>query len=263
MTTNSHPSPSQEWEDILEHGDNFRHLRWFFRWLPTDPRCELCLAPFAGIGGWLVRTFKGIKPSTLNPHFCNDCELVSEDHPGGAVADVALLFPDFRGSTSLAETMEPAEYSALISRYFTEASDVLIHAGALIDNLAGDGVNAIFARGFAGNDYVHKAVNAGRRLLEITGHGSGGEPWVPIGVGVHWGRAFVGAVGQEGRLISISALGDSANVAARLSSMANTGEAVVSEAACRQAGRDCHDYPSKDLTLKGRAEPVTAYVITV
>ncbi|MDH3606368.1 MAG: adenylate/guanylate cyclase domain-containing protein [Acidimicrobiia bacterium] len=211
----------------------------------------------------MVRTFKGIKPSTLNPHFCNDCELVSEDHPGGAEADVALLFADIRGSTSLAETMEPAAYSALISRYFSEASDVLIHAGALIDNLAGDGVNAIFAKGFAGHDYAQKAVKAGRRLLEITGHGPGEEPWVPVGVGVHWGRAFVGAVGEEGRLISISALGDSVNVAARLSSAAAAGEVVVSEAACREAGLECDDYPSKELTLKGRVEPVTAHVITV
>lgn len=262
MATDPHPIPSKDWEDILEKGDHFRHLRWLFRWLPHAPRCELCLAPFAGIGGTMVRAFKGIKPSTLNPRYCNDCELVSEDHPGGAEVDVALLFADIRGSTTLAETMEPADYSAIISRYFSEASHVLIHAGALIDNLAGDGVNAIFAPGFAGDHYVQKAIDAARQLLEITGHGSGGEPWVPIGAGVHWGRAFVGAVGEAGRLISISALGDSVNVAARLASVAGEGEVVVSEAACHQAGFECHDYPSKDLKLKGRTESITAHVIS-
>ena len=210
----------------------------------------------------MVRTFKGIKPSALNPRYCNDCELVSEDHPGGAEADVALLFADIRGSTTLAETMEPADYSAVISRYFSEASHVLIHSGALIDNLAGDGVNAIYARGFAGDHYVRKAIDAGLHLLEVTGHGPGREPWVPIGVGVHWGRAFVGGIGEAGRLVTISALGDSVNVAARLASVAAKGEAVVSEAACQQAGLDCHDYPSKQLKLKGRAEPVTAHVIS-
>lgn len=261
MTTNPPPNPSKEWEDILDKGDYFRHLRWLFRWLPRNPRCELCLAPFAGIGGSLVRAVKGIKPSALNPRYCNDCELVSENHPGGAEAEVALLFADIRGSTTLAETMDPTEYSAIISRYFSEASHVLIHSGALIDNLAGDGVNAIFARGFAGDHYVKKAVDAARQLLEITGHGSGGEPWVPIGVGVHWGPAFVGGIGEAGRLVTISALGDSVNVAARLASAAAKGEAVVSEAACQQAGIDCHAYPSKHLELKGRAEPVTAYVI--
>jgi adenylate cyclase len=175
---------------------------------------------------------------------------------------VALLFADIRGSTTLAETMEPADYSAIINRYFAEASQVLIHAGALIDNLAGDGVNAIFARGFAGDHYARKAIDAGRRLLEVTGHGRGEEPWVPIGVGVHWGRAFVGGIGQAGRLVTISALGDSVNVAARLASVADKGEAVVSEAACHQAGLDCQDYPSKRLQLKGRTEPITVHVIS-
>jgi len=262
MSTNPRPIPSKEWEDILERGDHFRHLRWLFRWLPNDPRCELCLAPFAGIGGSMVRTFKGIKPSALNPHYCNDCELVSEDHPGGAEADVALLFADIRGSTTLAETMEPADYSAVINRYFSEASRVLIHGGALIDNLAGDGVNAIFARGFAGDHYVKRAIDAARRLLEITGHGQGEEPWVPIGVGVHWGRAFVGGIGGAEGLVTISALGDSVNVAARLASVASKGEAVVSEAACHQAGLDCDTYPSRNLNLKGRREPVVAHVIS-
>ena len=85
---------------------------------------------------------------------------------------------------------------------------------------------------------------------------------MPIEVGVHWGRAFVGGIGEAGRLVTISALGDSVNVAARLSSIAGTGEVVVSEAACRQASFDSHDCPSMNLELKGRAEPGTAHVIS-
>ncbi len=157
--------------------------------------------------------------------------------------------------------MKPSDYSGLISRYFSEASHVLIHAGALIDNLAGDGVNAIFARGFAGDDYAARAVDAAKRLLEITGHGSGAEPWVPIGVGVHWGRAFVGGVGEAGRLVKISALGDSVNVAARLASVAGAGEVVVSDTACHQAAIECGNYPTVLLELKGRVTPVTAHII--
>jgi adenylate cyclase len=123
-------------------------------------------------------------------------------------------------------------------------------------------VNAIFARGFAGDHYVKRAIDAARQLLEVTGHGPEEDPWVPLGVGVHWGRAFVGGVGEDGHLVTISALGDSVNVAARLASVAGQGEAVVSEAACYQAGLDCHDYPSQQLKLKGRAEPVAAHVIS-
>jgi hypothetical protein len=63
----------------------------------------------------------------------------------------------------------------------------LVHAGALIDNLAGDGVNAIFARGFAGEHYVKRATDAAMKLLEITGHGRAlgtRWSWSPLGTGV-------------------------------------------------------------------------------
>ena len=78
---------------------------------------------------------------------------------------------------------------------------------------------------------------------------------------MHWGRAFVGGIGEAGRLVTISVLSDSAKVAVRFSSIAGTGEAVVSEAAS-QASSHSRDYPSMNLELKGRAEPGTAHVIS-
>ena len=89
------------------------------------------------------------------------------------------------------------------------------------------------------------------------------EVRVPIGVGVHWGRAFVGGVGDAGHLVTISAFGDSVNVAARLSSVAKEGQAVVSEAACLRAGLECGEYAANELSLKGRTEPITAHVISL
>ena len=40
-------------------------IRQFYRRLPSDPRCRICLGPFRGIGRLL-----GIKPSRKNPNFC-------------------------------------------------------------------------------------------------------------------------------------------------------------------------------------------------
>jgi adenylate cyclase len=280
---------SPEWERILERGDNFKHLRRLFSLLPSDPRCELCRAPFSGLGGGLLRTVKGIRPSTLNPRFCNDCELLSVEHPGGAEVDVALLFADIRGSTTLAETMPPVAFSAVIDRFYRTATEVLIDAGALIEKLVGDEVTAIFAPGFAGRDYVRRAIDTGERLLATDGRYVGARAdgrragaradgrragaraderdivahaHVPIGVGVHAGRAFVGAIGQRGRMITISALGDTVNIAARLASLAGPGEMLVSEEACRAAGIGDRPYPTRELALKGRRAPVTVRVVT-
>jgi adenylate cyclase len=261
MTSQPDRLYSPAWERILEEGDHFRHWRRWLSLLPSDPRCELCRAPFGGAGGAVLRAVKGIKPSTLNPRYCNDCELIGAEYPGGAETDVAMLFVDIRGSTTLAQDMTPAAFSAVIDRFYRVASDVLIDAGALIEKLIGDEVTAIFAPGFAGPGYVREAVEAGRRLLEAgTGHDS--ELGVPVGAGVHAGRAFVGAVGQAGRLITISALGDAVNVAARLASLAGPGEMLVSDDACRMAGLDGPGYPARRLELKGRTVPVGVRVVT-
>lgn len=151
MTTSSHHHKhSAEWAAILERGHHFRHYRRWLGMLPSDPRCELCLAPFSSIGGTFVRMVGGIRPSTLNPRFCNRCDRLATLFPGGAEADVALLFVDIRGSTGLAETMTPAAYSSVVDRFYRGATDVLIDAGAMIEKLAGDEVTAIFASGFAG-----------------------------------------------------------------------------------------------------------------
>lgn len=262
MAPSSDYKYSDQWSRILEHGDLFRTYRLVLRMLPSDPRCELCRVPFAGVGGALVRAVKGIRPSTLNPRFCNDCELLGDQFPGGAEADVAMLFVDIRGSTTLAEGLTPLDFSTVIDRFYRAATDVLIDAGALIEKLVGDEVTAIFVPGFAGRHYVRRAIEAGARLLEAGDTANNGHLGVPLGVGVHAGRAFVGAVGTSGGITTISALGDTVNVAARLVSLAGPGEMLVSDSAYAAAGLDDQRHPARHLELKGRTTPVGVRVLT-
>jgi adenylate cyclase len=262
MTPTPDYTYSTEWRRILEHGDHFLPYRRILRLMPAAPRCELCRAPFGGVGGAFMRTVRGIRPSTLNPRFCNDCELIGAQYPGGAEADVAMLFVDIRGSTTLAEGLTPWDFSAVIDRFYRAATDVLVDAGALIEKLIGDEVTGIFARGFAGRHYVRSAITAGSRLLELGDPGVRSSIGVPVGVGVHAGRAFVGAVGKTGTMTTISALGDTVNVAARLASNAGPGEMLVSDDAYAAAGLDDQRHSARCLELKGRTAPVGVRVVT-
>lgn len=271
MTADHRHAESTEWNAILERGEHFRPYRRWLRLLPSDPRCELCLAPFTSVGGAFVRTLAGVRPSTLNPRFCNHCERLGADFPGGAEAHVAMLFVDIRGSTGLAEHLTPSAFSAIVDRFYRGATDVLVDAGGLIEKLAGDEVTAIFVRGFAGAGYVRHAIESGVRLLELGGTTADAHLGVttadahlgvPIGVGVHTGRAFVGAIGRARHMTTISALGDTVNVAARLASMAGPGELLVSEAAVAEAGVDPTPLPARRLGLKGRASAVDVRVLT-
>ena len=90
-----------------------------------------------------------------------------------------------------------------------------------------------------------------------TGHGEG-EAWVPVGIGVHTGLSCVGYIG-EGDALDFTALGDTVNTAARLTSMAKAGEIVISDAAA-VAELDTSGLEQRTLDLRGREQTVDAWV---
>ncbi|NIP43849.1 MAG: adenylate/guanylate cyclase domain-containing protein [candidate division Zixibacteria bacterium] len=173
-----------------------------------------------------------------------------------------MLFADVRGSTNLAEMMSPIEYSRLINRFYNTAAQVMIHSDALIDKIIGDQVSAMYTPGFAGADHARRSLEAAQEILSSTGHKNHGSPWIPLGVGIHTGIAFVGSVGEEGGTTDITVLGDAANTAARLASSAQVGEILISEAAYLASGLDLGDLEVRNLTLKGKSQPVQVHVMS-
>ena len=161
----------------------------------------------------------------------------------------------------MAERIGPAEFSKLIDRFYKTTQDVLIDDGALIEKLVGDEVASIFVPGFAGPHYARKAVEAARKLLLVTGHGDSNGPWIPVGVGVHSGRAWVGAVGSASGVVEMTALGDAPNVTARLASSAGKGEVLVSEDAWNASQFAIPAVDERLLSLKGRKGPVRVKVL--
>lgn len=245
------------------HGYRFQDLRRVMKWLPSDPRCFVCDAPFEGIGGKAVRLLLNRRPSSLNPRMCNLCELFAEEYQGGAEIELSMVFADVRGSTPLAESMSSAEFSHLLNRFYNAATEVLVESNALIEKMIGDEVTGLFVPGFAGPDHARVAIEAAQAVLRATGHTDSEGPWIPVGVGVHTGRAYVGSVGEKGGLVEITALGDAVNLAARLASMAAQGEVLVSQDALRAAGMRPDGFENRALQLKGKSETVNTYVITI
>lgn len=255
----------QLWRTMLTTGEYApeRRMREILGRLPRDPRCKFCNAPFEGIGAALVRLLFNKRPSQYNSRLCTACEHFAREHIGGAEVDLAMLFADIRGSTTLAEKMRATEFSQLINRFYQSAAAVLIRSDALIEKLMGDAVTGLYFPGFAGPDYVRRAIDAARDLLHVTGHADPRGPWIPVGVGVHSGTAFAGAVGSKDSVTEIAALGDAVNTAARLASQAGPGEIIVSEDACLAARMDTTGLEQRRLSLKGRSEPVNVHVMHI
>ncbi len=233
-----------------------KRVHRMLRYLPHEPRCKFCNAPFQGIGSVLVRAVYGKKQSSLNPRFCSVCEDFAARFPGGAEVAMSMLFADVRGSTALSEQMTPMDFSRLINSFYVEATKVITSEDGLVEKLAGDAVAAFWGAGFAGPQYVKRTLDAAQKMSNVM-KGRG----IPVGIGVHAGVAFFGAMGAADGLINISAIGDEVNLAARLASKAAAGEIIVSEKALNEAGADASAFESRSLELKGIREPVRVRVL--
>jgi adenylate cyclase len=252
-------TPARYWRAVLtgEH-PGLRRGRHLFGLLPTNPRCKFCNAPFAGPFVPLMGLL-GKRPSTRNPRFCGDC--LTKAPLGGAEIELSLLFADVRGSTTLAEHLRPTEFATRMNRFYQAGTDVLIRTDALIDKFMGDEVIGLYVPGFAGPAHAQLALQAAQELIRATGHAAPDGPWLPIGIGVHTGIAYMGAVGSEGAVSDVTVLGDAANITARLASLAGPGEVLISTAACAASGVAYRELEQRDLQLKGRHEPVTVRVL--
>lgn len=178
------------------------------------------------------------------------------DMRGGAVAPVAVAFVDIRGFTEMTADMDPEEVSHLLTGFRSCILRVAEAQGGLVDKFIGDGAMIAF------EDADGQA--AARALGFVTGAADAVRDWrgdVSLGIGAHYGTAFIGIVGDAGRL-EFTVLGDMVNVAARLET-ATKGRDVtilVSDALFWSAGADHADWTSfKALNLPGRIQSVDAW----
>ena len=242
------PTVDQMWHDWFE-GDAFKsekQMIHLMRLLPHDPRCKFCRAPFRGVGGVIVRVLFGKKQSALNPRFCNLCEDFANKNRGGHEVNMSMMFADIRGSTALSKQMSPTQFSQLINRFYVETTSAIIQEDGLVEKLAGDAVAAFWGAGIAGPKYVARTIHTAQNILKIMN-----QEKIPVGIGVHAGVAFFGAMGSANGLVNISAIGDEVNLAARLASKAAEGEIVISEKALNLAGMDGSGLESRRQKLKG------------
>jgi adenylate cyclase len=255
------PLEPEDWEVAwrLHETGMGRALGGLFRVLPSSPRCGVCGAPFAGPGGALVGPF-GYRPSRKNPTVCGVCVELSP--PGGMKMQVGIMFADLRGFTARSQGVDPTETSAELRRFYRCAEDVLF-PDAVIDKLIGDEVMALYlpelTRRFGVDEVPRVMFDHARGLLRAVGYGSDQGPFVEMGIGIDFGEAFVGNIGQRA-LYDFTAVGDVVNTASRLQGAAGGGEIVLSE----RVAEGLPEPPGTrvELVLKGKGEPYTAYRVT-
>jgi adenylate cyclase len=181
--------------------------------------------------------------------------------------DIGVLFADLRGFTTRAESLSPVETSVLLRRFYACAEAVLFPE-ALIDKLIGDEVMALYipmtvrrTSQLAVDDDAARVgtvmIEHARRLLEHIGYGTAEGPAFDVGIGIDFGEAFVGNIGDTA-VHDFTAVGDVVNTASRLQGCAASGEVVVS-ARCARHLDVVRGEAVEDVVVKGKQEPVPAY----
>jgi class 3 adenylate cyclase len=176
---------------------------------------------------------------------------------------VTALFADIVGSTSLAEHMDPEDWTQIVNEAFDLMSAAVYEYEGTIAQLQGDAMLAFFGAPVAHEDDPERAIRAALRMLasmdEFSGqlrssHGID----LRIRAGINTGPVVVGTMDADLRY-GYTALGDAMNTAARLQSAAEPGTALIAASTLRlvQGAFDVEDLG--EIEVKGRSEPVHAY----
>ena len=189
--------------------------------------------------------------------------------------EVAVLFADIIGFTKLCEHAGPDEIIALLRGYHDRLGQTVFENHGTLDKYIGDGLMATFGTPDPGRNDAANALNCAFDMIDALqawnrDRATSGLPAVSVGIGVHFGRAVAGDIGNERRL-EYSVIGDTVNTASRLEHLTRALETslVVSDDLFGAASNAEH--PPRDrlarLTrageqdIRGRDSRVSAWIL--
>jgi len=183
----------------------------------------------------------------------------------GERKQVTVLFCDLAGSTAIAERLDPEEYHDVLEQYVELAINEIYRFEGIVNQLAGDGMMALFGAPIAHEDAPQRAVRAAlgihEALLQLNQR-LRAEQGIELRarVGINTGPVVVGTVGNDLKM-DYTAIGDTTNLAARLESLAQPGTTLISGATARLLRDAFVLQPAGPFTVKGKSEPVTAHEV--
>ena len=179
---------------------------------------------------------------------------------GGETRDVAVLFVDLVGSTTIAARRPPEEVVALLNRFFAVVVEVVEQHGGSVNKFEGDAALAVFGAPVPMDDPWSCALRAARALCERL---RSELPEMDAGIGVSGGEAVAGNVGAAHRF-EYTVIGDPVNEAARLTEVAKSldGHAAASGSLVDRAAPDERERWSCEMEteLRGRDTPTSVWV---
>ena len=173
---------------------------------------------------------------------------------------LTVMFIDLVGSTALSTRLDPEEMREVMRAYQSTAANELVHFDGHVAKFMGDGIVAYFGWPRAHEDEAERAVRAALRILDAVGRiATPSREALAARIGIATGVVVVGDLIGEGAAQEEAVIGDTPNLAARLQSLADPNEVIISEGTRRLLGGLFEFEDLGGQSLKGLAAPVKVF----
>jgi class 3 adenylate cyclase len=183
----------------------------------------------------------------------------------GERKNVTALFADLKGSTELLETLDPEEGRAIVEPLLRIMSDAVRRYEGYVVRTTGDGIFALFGAPVAYEDHPQRALYAALQMqqelhVRVQAQAVKGRPALEARVGVHTGEV-VAYPGEASGKVEYRLIGHTANLAARMESIAAVGSIAISEATAKLCDGYFDLLELGPTTVKGVSTPVNVYEV--
>jgi adenylate cyclase len=176
--------------------------------------------------------------------------------------EVSILFADLAGFTPFAERSSPDDVARMLNTYFDRIIPLMEDLGGEVHQVVGDELMVIFNKAGDQPDHAAVAARAGAALQDAAEEVAREHPdWPRFRAGVNSGDVLAGIVGGRRGHRKHGVVGDTVNLAARLQSEAPVGGVILGAETVRRLPPGAVVERLPDLRVKGKAEPVEAYVL--
>lgn len=179
---------------------------------------------------------------------------------GGDRRNLAILLSDLRGFSAMAEEMSADALTDLLNYYFGAMIEVISKYNGTVIEYTGDGVLAVFGAPIKTERYCENAIAAAvtmqNRMQEVNDYCKKmGYETLQMGIGVHWGEAFVGNIGSE-RMMRYNVIGSVVNACSRIEGCSVGGQVLASEDILDKVECDVQIIRKSKISAKGISKKI-------